>query len=199
MKIFNRRDLGNQLRAWRITKGYSMKYVAEQIQVSREMISVWENGFEYPKQEELDKLCDFFGKERIYITPKMREIAKNDHLKEFLKEMKDLYFFLEDKNWTHITDTILDSIYGNLPIPEIISSYKNGLREIGFIEIEDRHNLNTYGFRCKTSDGMEYFIEFMPTYQVVLINEEESTIEMNSLDEQLQYVKEYIERQKTPS
>jgi len=189
MHILNRKDLGNQLRAWRIAKGVTMIEIEEALHISKKMIPIWENGLEYPTQDELDKLCTYYGKETITITPQMRKIAEGDHLKEFLKEMKNLYFLLEEKNWTHMPSAILDTIYGNLPIDKQVNTYKEGLRNIGFTEIEERHDFYIYGFRCKTEDGEEYFIEFLPSFKVVIINENESSIEMNTIQEQLEYVK----------
>lgn len=63
MHILNRRDLGNQLQVWRKIKGLSLIDVEKSLRINRRFISMWEQGLKYPSQEDLDKLCEFYGKE----------------------------------------------------------------------------------------------------------------------------------------
>lgn len=52
--------LGGKLKSSRVKKGYSQNDVAEELHISRQSISKWENDISYPELDNLVKLSTYY-------------------------------------------------------------------------------------------------------------------------------------------
>jgi transcriptional regulator with XRE-family HTH domain len=76
---------GEKLKEERITKGWTQDELAEKLFVSRQSVSKWENGLNYPNIEIIIKISDLFG---LTIDELLR--SDDELTKQVIKESKQL-------------------------------------------------------------------------------------------------------------
>ncbi|XUB37804.1 hypothetical protein IGI41_002824 [Enterococcus sp. DIV0876] len=76
-------ELGGKLKSHRVSKGYSQTFVAEQLNVSRQSISKWENDRGYPDYDNLVLLS------QLYEVSIGELLDENEKLKKQIEENKD--------------------------------------------------------------------------------------------------------------
>lgn len=84
-------EIGECLKRLRKSKGISQEKLAEQLHVTRQTVSKWENGQEYPDLDNLVALCELYGVTADYILS--GENIKNQE-KSFHKKAKWIIFGL---------------------------------------------------------------------------------------------------------
>ncbi len=68
-------DTANIIKELRIEKGTSQGDLAEFLNVDRTLVSKWESGQRSPSEEELKKICEYFGVEEEVLIPKIAQPA----------------------------------------------------------------------------------------------------------------------------
>lgn len=54
-------NLAINMKALRLSRGYTLRQLASRINISFSSIQQWENGLKYPRLEHLQAFCEFFG------------------------------------------------------------------------------------------------------------------------------------------
>lgn len=83
-------SVGDKIQQIRIEKGYSQELVAEQLGVSRQAISKWENDISSPSTDNLIQLSNFFDIPLDYLL-KDKKLANNINNKAILYPSEKVY------------------------------------------------------------------------------------------------------------
>lgn len=142
---FFRRDnmaFGSRLKEVRKEKGFSQNQVAEELYVSRQSVSKWENGFCYPELENFYRLCKLYDKTS----------------EELLKGINVYGMEIQDVNDSGVNDPEVNDPEVN--DPEVNDPEVNDPENVEIIVIsEEKYDLNSFSFLS--------FVPFVGLYYVV--------------------------------
>lgn len=139
-------EIGNQIKQHRATLNLSQEELAEQIYVTRQTLSNWENGKTYPDVNSLLRLSDVFGVTLDELVkgdiPKMKEQIKQTDIIEFKRAsyiLTIMYLVMVVSVlplWTYLKITGM-VIWG-------IWTAASLLYAIHVEKLKKRHNIQTY-------------------------------------------------------
>ena len=139
-------EIGNQIKQHRATLNLSQEELAEQIYVTRQTLSNWENGKTYPDVNSLLRLSDVFGVTLDELVkgdiPKMKEQIKQTDIIEFKRAswiLTIMYLVMVVSAlplWTYLKITGM-VIWG-------IWTAASLLYAIHVEKLKKRHNIQTY-------------------------------------------------------
>ncbi|MBQ5671118.1 MAG: helix-turn-helix transcriptional regulator [Oscillospiraceae bacterium] len=139
-------EIGNQIKQHRATLNLSQEELAEQIYVTRQTLSNWENGKTYPDVNSLLRLSDVFGVTLDELVkgdiPKMKEQIKQTDIIEFKRAsyiLTVMYLVMVVSAlplWTYLKITGM-VIWG-------IWTAASLLYAIHVEKLKKRHNIQTY-------------------------------------------------------
>ena len=87
--------LGENIRNLRKENKMSQEQLAEKLDVSRQSISLWENGQTTPSMDNIIAIADIFGVSTdVLLKDSFEEISDNENVKEFKQRKKELFVAL---------------------------------------------------------------------------------------------------------
>ena len=139
-------EIGNQIKQHRATLNLSQEELAEQIYVTRQTLSNWENGKTYPDVNSLLRLSDVFGVTLDELVkgdiPKMKEQIKQTDIIEFKRAsyiLTVLYLVMVVSAlplWTYLKITGM-VIWGIWTAASLLYAFH-------VEKLKKRHNIQTY-------------------------------------------------------
>lgn len=87
MKTPNKQEIGKRIKRIRTQMYFSIKELAEEIDVDAALITAWEEGRELPKGKSLEKFCDFSKATKEYILEGKGEWV--DEIKQLMSELHE--------------------------------------------------------------------------------------------------------------
>lgn len=97
-------SIGNLIKKFRVSKGWTQTELAKKMQVSQSLIALWENDTRHPHRRTLEKLANIFEVPMDYFDPEPPEEAVN----RVLNEISEWYNNLPE-NTSYFLDIVKDS------------------------------------------------------------------------------------------